>query len=567
MSYKNFNAAVYCPVENLMAIDDMDDFSERFAFIEKHIEVGKVYLETYRSGTLIQREKIEKIIAFFKDRGIAVSGGITTDIPTKGDGGFDSFCYTDPENRKFLAHVAGFTASLFDEIILDDFFFTNCKCERCIDEKGNRSWSEFRVALLKEISENVIVGPARTMNPNVKMIIKYPNWYEHYQEAGYNLKDEPGIFDGLYTGTETRNPTYTQQHLPKYLSYFNMRYLENVAPRRNGGGWFDPYECTYNLTSYAEQAYLTLFAKAREATLFSLGSLLEEQFSLFVPVAGQVFSDMDKHLSELGNPVGTACYLPYHSHGEDYIHNYLGMLGIPLEPFPDYPESALHIFLAEGAAHDPDIVEKMKHSLKRGAHIIVTSGFVKAVQQQFYEFANITYTGRKASVSKYAYSINGGVSFGGCEASHTGIIIPQLEYPTNDTWELIGAFGEDNSFPILLKTNYGAGKLFVLTIPDDWGDLYHLPRTLLKMIREVFSDSRIKLDAASKHALFAYDNDTFILRSFQPFYDRVSLEIAGENVVLMDRVKNKKIEGITVSGKTHFEFISAPGTNRIFKIG
>ncbi len=37
----------------------------------------------------------------------------------------------------------------------------------------------------------------------------------------------------IYTGTETRNPDYAGQHLPKYLSYFVMRYLESAAPGRN----------------------------------------------------------------------------------------------------------------------------------------------------------------------------------------------------------------------------------------------------------------------------------------------------------------------------------------------
>lgn len=566
MSYQNFNASIYCPVGNLIAIHDFDSFAERFSFIEKHIKVGKVYLETYRGGTLIDREQMEKVITFFKSRGIKVSGGITTDPAYKGEGGFDSFCYTDPESKRLLTKVAEFTASLFDEIILDDFFFTHCKCDTCITAKGDKSWSEFRVELLKDISQNVIVGPAKRINPKVNMIIKYPNWYEHYQEAGYNLRDEPHLFDSIYTGTETRNPTYTQQHLPKYLSYFIMRYLENVAPGRNGGGWYDPYECTYNLTSYAEQAYLTLFSKPKEVMMFSLGSLLEEEFSLCVPIAGQVYSTMDSHLCELGNPVGTACYLPYHSHGEDYIHNYLGMLGIPLEPFPDYPADAPTIFLAESAAKDPDIIAKVKGSLKKGNTVIVTSGFVKAKQQSFYEIANITCTDRKARVMRYAYSVDGGVCFGGCEVSDSPIIIPQLEYPTNDTWELIGAFGEDNSFPLLLKTTYGKGRLYVLTIPDDWGNLYSLPKTILLPIREAFTDGKIMLDAVSKHVLFTYDNDTFILRSFQPYYDKISLTIKGESVQLLNLITGKTVQGNTFNGKTTFSFVSSPGSNRIFRV-
>ena len=73
-----------------------------------------------------------------------------------------------------------------------------------------------------------------------------------------------------------------------------MRYLESAAPGRNLGGWFDPYECTYNLTSYLEQGYLTLFAKAKEVTLFCLGSLIEApDFRLFPAAVGEMFEEVE----------------------------------------------------------------------------------------------------------------------------------------------------------------------------------------------------------------------------------------------------------------------------------
>ncbi len=567
MSYQHFGAAVYCPVGNLVDIKDIGAFAERFAFIERHVQVSKVYLETYRGGQHIEREHLQKIISFFQSRGIQTSGGITTDTVENGEGGFHPLCYSSPGTRHLLTQVVEQTASLFDEIILDDFYFTNCKCPLCIEAKGVRSWSEFRLGLMKEISSNVIVGTAKRVNPGVRMIIKYPNWYEHYQECGYNLEDEPAIFDAVYTGTETRNPTYTQQHLPKYLSYFNQRYLDNVAPNRNGGGWFDPYECTYNLTSYADQAYLTLFAKAKEAMLFSLGSLLETHFSLFIPIAGQVFADMDAVLGQLGSPAGISTYLPFHGHGEDYLHNYLGMLGIPLEPSPFYPNHAKTVFLSENAATDAGVIARVKESLLAGATVIVTSGFVRATQKEFTQIANVTYTSRKALVSKYAYSNDGGVCFGGCVTGDASILIPQLEYPTNDTWELIGAFGEDNSFPLLVKTAYGGGRLFVLTIPDDCGGLYALPRTVLRIIRETFGCLQgLTLDAPSKVALFAYDNDTFVLRSFLPYYDNAVITLADEAAALVEITTGRKNQGILGLNGRSFELRLAPGANHIYRI-
>ncbi|HHX12567.1 MAG TPA: permease, partial [Clostridiales bacterium] len=152
-NYKNFNAAIYCPVKNLIDIKDFEKFGKEFDWIEKNINVGKVYLETYRHGTTIDEKHMKKVIDFFKQRGIETSGGITTDGPDDGEGGFNPLCYTSESTRTMLTEVVEFTASLFDEVILDDFYFTNCRCESCIEAKKDRTWSEFRIELMKEISE------------------------------------------------------------------------------------------------------------------------------------------------------------------------------------------------------------------------------------------------------------------------------------------------------------------------------------------------------------------------------------------------------------------------------
>lgn len=568
MTYNNFNASVYCPVGNIDSIDNLDKFDEQFKLLDNNVKIGKVYLETYRGGVFIDKDQMIKVKKYFNKKGIITSSGITTEDVSSADMGFSPFCYTSSRTREKLKEIVTLTAELFDEFILDDFYFTNCRCESCIKAKETRSWSEFRVDLMKEISENVIVGTAKKVNPNVKVIIKYPNWYEHYQDAGYNLADGPQIFDYIYTGTETRNPTYTQQHLPKYLSFFIMRYLEHVASNRNLGGWFDPYECNYNLTSYLDQGYLTLFAKAKEAMLFSLGSLTNDpSYTTFPPAIGQVFADVDKYFDKLGNPTGTACYIPFHSHGEDYLHNYIGMCGIPLDPYPNYPSEATRIFLTKSAACDKDIIEKIQKSLYQGNDVIVTSGFVEALGEAFHEFMHVSYSSRKALINRYAYSENGGVTYGGCVQSAKEIMIPQMEFFTNDVWELIGGLGEDNNFPLLLRTRYAQGRLYVLTIPDDYGDIYHYPRMIINAIREIFTDNPIvELNADSKVTLFTYDNDTFILRSFNPYIDRIKLTINKENATLLDLERNKSYTGVTKQGKTIIELTIGPGVNFVLTI-
>lgn len=269
MNYRNFNAAIFFTEMDVSSFKDRQQLETEFAGVEKNIRVGKVYLETFRSDQTVDKKQIFMLNDFFKSKGIKTSGAITTTRASKGI--WKTFCYSGSEDREKLKEVVKLTASIFDEIILDDFFFTNCKCESCIAGKGEKTWAEYRVKLLNDAAVECVIKPAKEINPGINLIIKFPNWYEHYQNDGYNLKDEPAVFDMIYTGTETRDPEYTQQHLQSYLSYFLMRYMENVKPGKNGGGWFDTFDC-YNPVNYIEQLNLTLFSKAKEATLFLLSS-------------------------------------------------------------------------------------------------------------------------------------------------------------------------------------------------------------------------------------------------------------------------------------------------------
>ncbi len=85
MGYRNFKTAIYCTTRDIKGIIENEYFERDFAFIEKHIRVDKVYLETHRAGQLIPQDMIEKVKAFFAKKGIQTSGGITTDISNGGN--------------------------------------------------------------------------------------------------------------------------------------------------------------------------------------------------------------------------------------------------------------------------------------------------------------------------------------------------------------------------------------------------------------------------------------------------------------------------------------------------
>lgn len=565
MSYENFNVAIYCPVADIKDITDFEAFDKEFQLLEKNMKIGRVYLECYRTETWATKEQLLKVKKYFEDKGIATSGGITTCDNSEGMG-YVSLCYSSEKGLGIIEKAVRLNAEVFDELIFDDFYFTNCRCEKCIEKKGDKSWSQFRLEQKRWVTEEIVMKVAKEVNPNINVIIKYPQWYEGYNETGYDLLTEPANFDTIYTGTETRNNAYAQQHLPKYLSYFIMRYLESAAPGRNLGGWFDPYECTYNLTSYLEQAYLTLFGKAKEATLFCLGSLMKDpSYRLFPGAVGELFAEVDKYLGKLGNPIGAVAYRPGYGRGEDNLHNYLGMCGIPLEGSITYPENAQTIFLTESSCADEDIIAKMKASMLKGADVVVTSGFVRKMGQAFQDaFVNVIYTSRKALVNEYLVSKNNGLTIEGRSLGDKKILIPQLDYYTNDVWELAGAYGRDNNFPVVLRCEYGKGTITVITIPDDMGDLYTYTPPVLKVIREVMGKAiPVKLDAPAGIMLFAYDNGTFIVRSDLPYVETVKVNISDADVKeLKDLVYGRSLE--VVNGQV--EVTLQPGVNYVVKM-
>jgi hypothetical protein len=249
--HKNFHVAVYIPVSIVQHMhDDPKWLQDSFEAINSQVHVDKVYIETYRSRQIASDDTIEQVKKFFVAQGVQVAGGIAY----VGQEGlqFVSLSYADPKDREYAKNIAALTAKHFDEIILDDFFFTTTKYDSDIAAKGNKSWTRFRLEEMDEVARNLVIGGARAVNPRVKITIKFPNWYEHFQANGYDLDQEPKLFDAIYTGTETRDPEMTDQHLQQYESYQIVRYFDNIAPGRNLGGWVDTYGSLY-VDRYAEQ--------------------------------------------------------------------------------------------------------------------------------------------------------------------------------------------------------------------------------------------------------------------------------------------------------------------------
>ena len=538
-AYKNFKVSVYVRAYEVEKMKDLQWLESSWNIISQQLDVDKVYLETHRDLLIVDDATLNQAKKFFKEHGIETAGGITYTIDESNS--FETFCYSNPEHREKVREIVEHTAKHFDEFILDDFFFTSCKSDIEIKAKGNQSWSEYRLKLMNEAGRDLVLNPAKKVNPKVKVIIKYPNWYDHFQGLGFNLEKGPQMFDGMWTGTETRDPG-GNQHLQNYLSYNIIRFFNNLRPGYNGGGWVDSGGIHLGMDRYAEQLHLTMLAKAPEIILFAFNQLLDVKLSpkfntpwqsmgtsfdyskvtapikkngenveptTMARIADVVLKQTDKIVGKLGNPIGIKSYKPFHSNGDDFLQNYLGMIGLPMDIYPTFPEDQKVVLLTDQAAKDSSIVDKIKKQLQRGGDIVVTTGLLKSIPDKLSEISELRCNDLKALVNDFGY-------FG---KSERDLLIPQVLYYTNDAWEMVSAgrplVGGVSGFPILLRAPYSSGNMYVLTIPDDLGNLYDYPREALTEIRRVLSkDSGIYLNAPSKVSLFLYDNNTLVVENF-----------------------------------------------------
>ena len=445
---------------------------------------------------------------------------------------------------------------------------------------------------------NVILGPAKKVNKNVKVVIKYPNWYDHFPALGFDLDFGPKHFDGIYTGTETRDAVRSNQHLQPYESYLIWRYFDNLNPGHNGGGWVDTGGMRY-MERYAEQLWLTVFAKAPEMTFFDYRQMLgglrssyrgpwqdaggtsfnyddmmkpvningkEVTPTTMARAAGYTMEQVDRTIGLLGNPIGVKSYKPYQSTGEEFLQNYFGMIGIPMDIVPEFPTDANMVILTEQAAADADIIKKMDKHLRSGKDITITAGFLRAMKGKGIEsIVDLEYTDRKALVSGF-------MTGGQIVNVSKPILMQQVMYKTNGSWEIVSGMDGGLGWPLLHRDAYSKGNVYLLVVPDNFADLYNLPVQVLNSIRQNLTQKAVpvRMQGPANVSLFIYDNNTFIVESFSD--EDVDITVLCQSEGLKDLLSGDEVSGSRVmswgrstSNERSFRVHLKPHSYRVFK--
>lgn len=340
----------------------------------RRMGLSKVYLEEFRDGYQADAKTLRTARDEFRQAGLKVSGCVTTTGLGKPSTGWKvAACYTNQANREHLASIFKFAASLFDEIMIDDFFFTDCACSECAAARGSMSWPQYREQLMLDVARQDVLGPAREANPNVKIILKFPQWYDEFQNRGYSPARESALFDRVWTGTELRDPSSNEWgHKEQYEGFFLFRWLTDVAGAKNGGGWFDPFGTTPAF--YLDQAYVTALAGAPEVMLFHYGSLISPAYQAQADALAAHHQELDSLSKLVGDWRGIPAYKPTSSDpgSEPYVFDQIGMLGIPLLPVSRFPQGARAAVFTTHGLKDPQFVPELAQFLKDGGTAFIT---------------------------------------------------------------------------------------------------------------------------------------------------------------------------------------------------
>lgn len=343
----------------------------------KKLHITGIFLEGRRGGEYVPPDQLRSNRDFFHAQGFRVLGGIAT-VPGKQwgvrqKGPYSWLNFQDEKTQRDISQFFRENAAIFDQIIIDDFYCTEDESPESVKARGNRSWGQYRRDLLASLIEPMILRPAREVRPDIKIILKYPQWYDRFDLFGYDPARESPLFNRIWVGTEVRNPeTKRMGYVQPMDGFVNYRWIRDISGPKTFGAWFDHIECTAQ--NFIDQAWQSVLAGADELTLFQLGDVMEGH-----PGHALLVRDWDAldhlHQAIASMPTGgVPYYKPVNGDGTDnlWLMDNLGMIGIPVLPVASYPATAKAVILGSQASGDARLLSKINTQLKTGATVVIT---------------------------------------------------------------------------------------------------------------------------------------------------------------------------------------------------
>jgi hypothetical protein len=535
--------------------------------------INKLYIEVYRGGLVVSPDLLQDVTNYFIQNGFEVVGGIATvpgdNFGVRQEARYGWFNWENEKTQKDLRKVMEDIAQIFDSFIVDDFLCTADTSVESKEARGEKTWSQYRRDLLTGLQSTLFIDPVKRVNPDIRMIIKYPQWYDRFHLFGYDVVRETALYDQVWVGTETRNMN-TQRFgfVQPYEGFVNYRWLASISGNKIGGSWFDHIECDKN--DFIEQAWQSVLAGSQELCLFNY-------FNITNGHEGHHLLRMNyHHLADLAKTIkdfpveGVKAYKPPNSDagGDLYIMDFIGMFGIPLVPVSQYPDDAIVIFLPTQAASEKDIYSKVRKSLQNGTRIIVTTGFLASAQNgvEFSKLAGIEPPLVRRSLKAQSVITN----------KQTLKMDLPLDMESNlyvsDADVLLEALADGEKIPYLTRNK--GNNIFVinthtfsqadfdavgevLLCPKPLGML-HLPDEWANVIRDVFNAPlNLYMEAPVKVSLQTLGNYDIVLHNYND--DKID--------VWLKQVKNPYIDVITkkeIPIENGTVILNMPGRSRVW---
>lgn len=355
---------------------------QRAAAAMKRLGVSRVILEGRRGDEYVPPETLRDLQIHLRALGFESTGGIATvpgrEFGVRQHGGLAWLNWEAPATRKGVEEFFRSNAAVFDELVVDDFYCTMDVSPESEAARGTRDWGEYRRDLLTALIQPMMISPARQVRPSIRMVIKFPQWYDRFHLFGYDPPRMAAQFDAVWVGTEVRNPkTQRMGFVQPTQGYMNYRWLAGMLGAKVEAAWFDHIECTAQ--NFVDQAWQSVLAGAGELVLFNLFDVVQGHpghalFEKALPAMRQASDRVRTRKLQ-----GVAFYKPPNSEPGDnrFLMDYLGMLGIPVVPVAAYPSESRSVILAVQAAQDPGLFAKVKAHQAKGALIAMTSSLIE----------------------------------------------------------------------------------------------------------------------------------------------------------------------------------------------
>ncbi|HEY9167502.1 MAG TPA: hypothetical protein VIS48_15220 [Candidatus Kryptonia bacterium] len=467
----------------------------------------RVYLDAVERGGKVDVPLLQDIASRFRDMGIEADGAM---VPTAR---FGPSTYNNPEDLASLKQRMQGLAKVFDKIILDDWLFTNATDPQSVADRGAMTWAEYRTKLLLEQSKKYIIDPAKEVNPNVQVIIKFPNWYEGFGENGYDVYNEVHQFDKMATGIETRIPETQHQHIPVYSGYILQKWESSVDLTKWVGSWLDNYDMKGAYNDYNAQVWQAVLARTPEIILWCAGQLWPTNPSSDVyPHFTDMLPEFDRVAGLIkGDSRGVPIYLPQGSVGEYNIFGCLGMAGIPLEPVGKFPSESQSAIFCLNSLKDTSLATEMLDRLRDGKDVFMTFSLWRRLGRT--EFRNaINLLDYRGSVTSSDFGL---LEYGFRERTVKAdrpFTFPGVEASTWPESRDVTISREDYDFSVLMRVPYLKGTIYILNMPENSYDLLELPPDVLNSIRRSFDqDLGFELEGQGKVGMYLFGDNQYVL--------------------------------------------------------